>query len=260
MEHAAFSRTLPSAKQPAEEVLEFFEPLDLPPSLYFSACVTEFLLVTKQFRELSEMRDQVLADRSGKFQSPYASAQCISVPNAFNSPLHSILNPDCTVRESYKINQSPTPATLYKADTTRMVCLFYIHATLWRYRHQPEQTDAYMQHVVRDVQRNGLESSKSLDALNWVLVWLCLSDEFLKANNNEMGWQELTRLILRLVRVARRLSKQIHRNLEFAMFESLLGKQHSFVASGVACMQHFDTTTEDCRWPDPEAVWKEFMG
>ncbi|OAP59264.1 hypothetical protein AYL99_06562 [Fonsecaea erecta] len=260
MRHAVFSKRSPSAKLPVEEVLEFRDPLDLPPSLYFSACITEFLLVTGQFRELSSARNRHLTDQCGQFSALYASAKCTSVSNALHPKLRSILNPDRSPTESCSAKKNATSAGLEMHDAMGMVCLFYIHATLWRYRHEPAETDRYMQRLVQDVERNSLQSSQTLSALNRLLVWLCLTDENLKTDDGEMGWRGLTRLVSRLTRVASRLSEQSRKNLELAMFEGLGGKQQSSMAGEVDHVGPPRATAEDCRWPNPEKVWKGLIG
>lgn len=255
MHHAAFKKSPSLLKEPMKEMLNFFEPLDLPPSLYLSGCVTEFLIATGQFRDLSEARNQFLLNLAGDSELGYPSAQCVSVPIALCSPLASILNPSRTLRDSHTISQNATAAALYKQETTRMVCLFYIHATLWRYRNNPTQTDAYMRRIVQEVQRNGLAFSKSLDALNWVLVWLCLDDPNLDLGKNEMGWKELTRMILRLMRVALKLGNKTWQSLERAMFDGLTGRK--LLLEGDSSSP--STSPEVSGWPEHEVVWKNFM-
>ncbi|OQV03350.1 Fungal specific transcription factor domain-containing protein [Cladophialophora immunda] len=238
MEHTTLSGTSPFDKQPVDDVLEFCDPLDLPPNLYLSACVTELLLVTRQFRELSEARNQLREDQESQRPSPYPSAWCFSVSNAVRSPHFSILNPESMQLGPCSVNNNEKAKSSQKHDTTRLVCLFYIHATLWRYRHEPTETDS------------------------WVLVWLCLSDENLKTDDKEIGWRGLTRLVSRLTRVAGRLGKQSRRNLELAMFEGLVGQQQlSAVGQGERgkSAEHPNRTTGGWRWPEPEEVWKEFI-
>ncbi|OAG39730.1 hypothetical protein AYO21_06005 [Fonsecaea monophora] len=257
--HPAFNRISPIARQPIEEVQEFCDPLDLPPSLYFSACITEFLSVTKEFRELSIARSQFLADPSTESRSAYASARCRSVSDAFSSALQWILSPDYTPTESDRTKQKSTSAAVKQQNAMGLVCLFYIHATLWRYRHEPVETDGYMKSVVEKVQRNGLELSKSLDALSSLLVWICVSDENLKIEDKQVGWRGLTRLVSRLSRVALGLSRRNRRNLELALFEGLRGRTQPSMIEEVECVESPEPTTDDCICPDFEGIWKQLI-
>lgn len=252
MHHATHKRPLSCLAQVTSEVMDLSESLDIPPTLYLSGCVTEFLVVTRQFQELSEARNEYLTNGCKADGAVYASAECSSVVTAFRSPLASILDPGGLLVDYHTNSQNAGAAAMYKSKTTRMVCLFRIHTMLWRHRQNVTQTDEYMDRVVQEVQRNGLASSKSLDALSWVLVWLCMSDSDSGQANNEMGWRGLTRMVQRLMRVALRLNPQSWRSLENAMFEGLAGKR-------LQCDADSARNRGVYPWPGSEEVWEDFM-
>lgn len=260
MHHSVFKRSQSSLENPVKKILEFSElPLDLPLSLYLSGYVMEFLLVTSQFRDLSDTRNECLLSSNEMGRVGYPSARCSSVSAAFRSTLASILDPGSMESKTHTISQNTIASALYRRETSRVMCLFHIHAMLWIYRHDTWQTDAYMQRLVREVQRNGLVSSKSLGALNWVLVWLCLSDSNLNLAKMEMGWKMLTRMVLRLLRVALRLSHRSWQCLEDAMFGSLVGTTRARERGEGETLRNSETSREVHNWLEPEVVWKDIM-
>ena len=212
-----------------------------------------------QFRGLSDARNQYMLGKKEVNRLGYPSASCSSVPTAFRSPLASILNPGRMLVEFHTISQNQVAAALYKHEITRVVCLLHIHTMLWVHRDDKLQTDTYMWRIVKEVRRNGLASSKSLDALSWVLVWLCLSDNSSDSEEIKIGWKEITRMVLRLLRVALRLRPRNWQYLEYTMFESLVGTAQSPIQGEADSPSSHATSRERNHWLDPEEVWKDVM-
>lgn len=259
--HAAFRRKSAALKPPVEEIENFVEPLDLPPDLFLSACVTEFVMVTAQFRELSEKRLGYQRNLSpgGWRGLSFAPTQWESISNIFCSTLHPILSPSRQILESVTISQNSTASELYTPDTTRLICLLHIHTMLWRYRDNPTQAEIYMLRIAHEIKRNGLGATKSLDALNWVLVWICLNSDGLHSDQDELGWKELTRLIARLMRVARCLSRRSWKILEYTLFESLGSRRPLYLEDLDATHELSKHREDEIKWLEPEVVWEESM-
>lgn len=89
--------------------------------------------------------------------------------------------------------------------------------------------------------RNSLDRSGSVEGLSWVLLWMCLSERD-EGVDDGLG---RTRLVLRLMRVARKLDKESWKLLERALFDALVGVGEE---------------GGEGEWIGEETVWEEVMG
>jgi hypothetical protein len=235
----SFMQSQPQIPQPPHS-LHFFDPLELPQQLYLHACVYEFLAMISQFRKLSSARNNYNPRSPSVASLRYPSAECITVASTFrsSSPLHTILLPS---RPLPNLNANAAAASVYEQDTTRLACLFYIHTTLWSYRNEPFRTDGYVAHIASQTVRNSLDRSGSVEGLSWVLLWMCLSERD-EGVDDGLG---RTRLVLRLMRVARKLDKGSWKLLERALFDALVGVGEE---------------GGEGEWIGEETVWEEVMG
>lgn len=223
--------------------LPIFDPLALPPQLYLNMCICEFLLCLSRFRTLSSARTGYHPANPSLASLRYPAAECFSVANTFrpNSPLHKILLPS---RPLPNLNTNAAAAHVYEQDTTRLACLFYIHATLWSFRNEPFRTDGYIARISSQTVENNIDRSGSVEGLSWILVWVCLSERDEDADER----MERTRLVLRLMRVGRKLGLESWRRLETTLFDALVG---------------FSKGTEHVggvEWLEPATVWEEVLG
>ena len=183
---------------------------------------------------------------------PIYPAARFPLPNAFqsiqhfgpSSPLHILLLPTRLLPE---VNRNPVAEKLYEQYTTRLACLLYLHTTLWSYRNEPFRTDAYVANVASLVTQNNIDRSGSIEGLIWILIWACL-------NERDQGPNEglaRSRLVLRMMKVARKLSVDTWRQLERELFDALVGIRSRSDASDDA---------QDRPWIDAGLVWKEVLG
>jgi hypothetical protein len=201
------SRHLSTPAESEHELPQFFDALDIPPQRYLSACISEFLVTLGQFRVLSRSRTSFSLQKGILgLNTSFSASECVSVRSAFRpkSPLNRTLLPSRQLAKSGSINANTNAAYIYEQETMRLASLFYLHATLWAHRNDPDHTDAYMAHVVSQTVQNNIDSSCNVETLSWILLWICLSDE------SETLKQRLsrTRLVLRLMRVARKLGSK----------------------------------------------------
>lgn len=228
----------------------FFDPADLPPQLYLHACSLEFVLMLSSFRTLSTARNSYCYLSPESMASlAYPSAECFSVASAFrsNSSLYTMLQPS---RLLPNINRNAAAARVYQPDTVRLACLFYIHATVWSYRNEPFRTDAYMSHINSQTIQNNLDRSGNVEGLSWVLIWVCLSER----DEEYDARMEQTRLILRLMRVARKLGYESRRHVENKMFDALVG------VKPVANTGSEGDRLDEQEWIKSGTVWEEVFG
>lgn len=231
----------------------FFDPADLPPRLYLHACVFEFLQMIRNFHSLSSARNTYSINNPSLSSLRFPAAECVSVSSTFrpNAPLHSTLLPS---RPLPNLNANAAAAQVYEQDTTRLGCLLYIHATLWSHRGAPFRTDAYVAHIASQTIQNNIDRSGSVEGLSWILIWVCLTERDEHINER----MERTRLILRLMRVARKFGLESWRRLEKGLFEGLVGAGGHMEAGNREREREWERRRDgDNEWIEPTIVWRE---
>lgn len=177
---------------------------------YFRICCQEFTIHLRKFQTLSLARKSVQPNAN-----VFKSSSCASVEYAFKpgSPLHQILYPPAQ-------SQPSSQHDFYSPDAYRLACLFHIHSALYAYKDLPSRTDAYIAHLQSQVAWNNLDRSHSLEGLSFVVLWVLLTER----DDPMQEKLEITRLVLRLMKVSRRLTSHSWRSLEQVLFQWLCPK------------------------------------
>ena len=173
----------------------------------FRICCQEFTHYLREFEALSWARKAVPPE------SPvFGPVLCASVEYAFRpgSPLHRILSPPVGLHLN-------SQHSFYSQDVYRLACLFYIHSTLYSYRHLPLRTDVYIAHLQSQIVWNNLDKSHSVEGLSYIMLWVLLAERDDKMQEK----LERTRLVLRLMKVSRRLGAHSWRLMEKVLFQWL---------------------------------------
>jgi hypothetical protein len=107
-----------------------------------------------------------------------------------------------------------------------------------------------MSHINSQTIQNNLDRSGNVEGLSWVLTWVCLSERD-EEYDARMG---RTRLILRLMRVARKLGYESRRHVENKMFDALVGVKL------VANTGSEGNRLDEQEWIESGTVWEEVFG
>jgi hypothetical protein len=107
-----------------------------------------------------------------------------------------------------------------------------------------------MSHINSQTIQNNLDRSGKVEGLSWVLIWVCLSER----DEEYDARMERTRLILRLMRVARKLGYESRRHVENKMFDALVG------VKPVANTGSEGNRLDEQEWIESGTVWEEVFG
>ena len=173
----------------------------------FRICCQEFTYYLRKFEALSQARKAVQPETQFFGPAVYASVEYAFRPG---SPLHRILSPPVGLHPN-------SQHSFYSQDVYRLACLFYIHSTLYSYRHLPLRTDAYIAHLQSQIVWNNLNKSHSVEGLSYIMLWILLAER----EDSMQEKLERTRLVLRLMKVSRRLGAHSWRLMEKVLFQWL---------------------------------------